>query len=36
MSIDPETPAKEVKKHPANPTRIMVLMEGPSIELGMV
>jgi hypothetical protein len=28
MSMEPETPATEVKKHPTSPTRIMVLVEG--------
>ncbi len=36
MSIEPDTPATEVKKHPTNPTRIMVLVEGMFSELAMM
>jgi hypothetical protein len=36
MSMEPETPATEVKKHPNNPTRMMVLVEGMFNELAMI
>jgi hypothetical protein len=36
MSMAPETPATEVKKHPTNPTRMMVLDEGMFNELAMM
>ena len=36
MSMEPDTPATEVKKHPNNPTRMIVLVEGMFCELAMV
>ena len=36
MSMEPETPATEVKNHPNKPTRMMVLVEGVFSELAMV
>jgi hypothetical protein len=36
MSMEPDTPATDVKKHPINPTRMMVLVEGMFSELAMI
>ena len=36
MSIEPETPATEVRKQPNKPTRMMVLVEGVLSELAMM
>ena len=36
MSMEPETPATEVKKQPNKPTRMIVLVEGVVRELAMV
>jgi hypothetical protein len=36
MSMEPDTPATEVKKHPTNPTKMMVLVEGMFSELAIM
>jgi hypothetical protein len=33
--MDPDTPAKEVKKQPTNPTKIIVLADGLSLLFSM-
>jgi hypothetical protein len=36
MSIEPETPATEVRKQPNKPTKMMVFVEGVFIALAMM